>query len=32
MRGRFYELIRWGRLFGVFIVICALKEILLMVK
>ena len=24
MRGRFYELIRWGRLFGVFIVICAL--------
>jgi len=24
MRGRFYELIRWGRLFGVFMVICAL--------
>jgi alkyl sulfatase BDS1-like metallo-beta-lactamase superfamily hydrolase len=24
MRGRFYELIRWGRLFGVFMVVCAL--------
>ncbi|MEN9899965.1 MAG: hypothetical protein RLZZ152_1009, partial [Pseudomonadota bacterium] len=24
MRGRFYELIRWSRLFGVFMVICAL--------
>lgn len=24
MRGRFYELIRWGRLFGMFMVICAL--------
>ena len=24
MHGRFYELIRWGRLLGVFMVICAL--------